>query len=340
MRNAKTEIKLRLNYRFGRCGMSYVVGVDIGATYTRVVLADRDATIIDREKFATPRDSSSAPAAAIVKAVREMLKRNGIRESSLKGVGIGSIGPLDMRRGIIVRAANLPLENVPIVEPIKQALGVPAYLVNDCVAAVIGERFFGAGRGHDDLVYITISTGIGGGIYVNGHLLLGKDGNAHEIGHMVIDSEGKLVCGCGKRGHWEAYSSGSGIPKLARLIAERRPELFRMSVLASKGLSEITSKDVYDAAKRNDPFAVAVVEEAQRYNAMGVANVINVYDPSLITIGGSVALNNVDLVIRPLERLVSEYAVNRIPEIRATQLGDDIGLYGAIALALGLEKLP
>ncbi|MEM4606364.1 MAG: ROK family protein, partial [Thermofilaceae archaeon] len=91
---------------------------------------------------------------------------------------------------------------------------------------------------------------------------------------------------------------------------------------------------------RNDPFAVAVVEEAQRYNAMGVANVINVYDPSLITIGGSVALNNVDLVIRPLERLVSEYAVNRIPEIRATQLGDDIGLYGAIALALGLEKLP
>jgi len=339
-RNVKTEIKPRLNYGLGRYSMSYVVGVDIGATYTRVVLADRDATIIDREKFTTPRESPSAPAAAIINAIREMLKRNGIRESSLKGVGIGSIGPLDMRRGIIVRAANLPLENVPIVEPIKQALGAPAYLVNDCVAAVIGERFFGAGRGHDDLVYITISTGIGGGIYVNGHLLLGKDGNAHEIGHMVVDSEGKLVCGCGKRGHWEAYSSGSGIPKLAKLIAERRPELFQMSAQALKGLSGVTSKDVYDAAKRNDPFAIAVVEEAQRYNAMGVANVINVYDPSLITIGGSVALNNVDLVIRPLERLVPEYAVNRMPEIRATQLGDDIGLYGAIALALGLEKLP
>lgn len=339
LRIGETRIKQLLNNSIGRRGMSYVVGVDIGATYTRVVLADRDAAIIDREKFTTPRDNPLAPASAIIHAIREMLKRNRIPESSLKGVGVGSIGPLDMKQGIIIRAANLPLENVPIVEPIKREFGAPAYLVNDCVAAVIGERFFGAGKGHDNLAYITISTGIGGGIYVNGHLLLGKDGNAHEIGHMVIDSEGKLVCGCGKRGHWEAYSSGSGIPKLARLIAKKRPESYRASALASKGLSEVTSKDVYDAVRRGDPFARAVVEEANRYNAMGVANVINVYDPSLITIGGSVALNNVDLVIQPLKRLVSEYAVNRLPDIQATTLGDDIGLYGAIALALGLEKL-
>jgi len=320
--------------------MSYVVGVDIGATFTRVVLADRDAVILDREKFRTPSEDPLAPAAAIAAAVRRLLERNGVPEGSLRGIGVGSIGPLDMRRGVIVRAANLPLENVAIVEPLRREFGVPVYMVNDCVAAVVGERHFGAGRGHDDLVYITISTGIGGGIYVNGHLLLGKDGNAHEIGHMVVDAEGKLVCGCGRRGHWEAYSSGSGIPKLARLLAERSPELYRSSSLYAKGLDGLSSKDVYDAAKAGDVFARAVVDEATRYNAMGVANVVNVYDPSLITIGGSVALNNVELVIDPLPRLVPEYAVNRVPEIRPTPLGEDAGLYGAVALALGLEKLP
>ncbi len=320
--------------------MSYVVGVDIGATYTRVVLADSDARIVDRDKFETPREHPLAPTAAIAESVRRLLRRNRVPEGALRGIGIGSIGPLDMRRGIIVRAANLPLENVPIVRPLREEFGVPVYLVNDCVAAVIGERFFGAGRGHDDLVYITISTGIGGGVYVNGHLLLGKDGNAHEIGHMVIDSQGKLVCGCGKRGHWEAYSSGSGIPKLARLLAGERPELAGESELRTLGLERVSARDVYDAAKRGDRFAVEVVREASRYNAMGVANVINVYDPSLITVGGSVALNNVELVVEPLKGLVPEYAINRPPEIKVTPLGDDVGIYGALALALGLETLP
>lgn len=320
--------------------MSYVVGVDIGATYTRVVLADRDARILDREKFETPRESPLAPPAAIVSSIKRLLERNGLPEGSLKGIGVGSIGPLDMKRGIIIRAANLPLENVPIVEPLKREFGVPAYLVNDCVAAVVGERFFGEGRGHDNLAYITISTGIGGGIYVNGHLLLGKDGNAHEIGHMVIDAQGRLVCGCGRRGHWEAYSSGSGIPKLAKLLAAEEPDIFAGSKLAVKGLENITSRDVYEAAKKGDAFALNVVKEASRYNAIGIANVVNVYDPSLITVGGSVALNNVELVVTPLKDLLPEYAVNRLPEIKTTSLGDDVGLYGAIALALGLEKLP
>lgn len=322
-------------------GAGLVAGVDIGATYTRVVLADEKGRILDRAKFETPRSSREAVPASIASAIRVLLKRIGGSERDLRGIGVGSIGPLDVKRGVIVKAANLPLENVPIVEPLESEFGVTTYLVNDCVAAVIGEKHMGAGRDHDNLVYITISTGIGGGVYVDGRVLLGKDGNAHEIGHMVVDAEGKLVCGCGRRGHWEAYSSGTGIPKLAKLLAEENPGLFERSVLASKGDPlRLTSKDVYDAAKAGDAFARAVVEEAARYNAMGVANVVNVYDPSLITVGGSVALNNVELVVEPLKKMVHEYAVNRVPEITVTPLGDDVGLYGAIALALGLEELP
>lgn len=322
--------------------MRCAIGVDVGATHTRVALADEQARIIDRVKFRTPTFDRLAVASEISSSIQELMRRNGVSKGALTGIGVGSIGPLDVWRGIIVKAANLPLENVPIVEPLQQEFDVPTFLVNDCVAAVIGERHLGAGRGHENLVYITISTGIGGGVYVDGHLLLGKDGNAHEIGHTVVDAEGKLVCGCGKRGHWEAYSSGSGIPKLAKLIAEREPSLFRGSSLArvEDDPLKLTAKDIYEAARAEDEFARAVVEVASRYNAMGVANVVNVYDPSLVTMGGSVTLNNVELVVEPIRRMISEYAVNRLPEIAVTSLGEDVGIYGAIALALSLETLP
>ena len=325
--------------------LSYVLGVDIGATYTRVVLADQDGVIIAKAKDRTPRERDSlAVARNIIRMGRGLLKENGVSERELKGIGVGSIGPLDMRRGILIRPANLPVENIEIVAPLTEEFGVPTYLVNDCVAAVIGERHFGAGKGVDNLVYITISTGIGGGIYVNGHLLLGKDGNAHEIGHMVIDSEGKLTCGCGKRGHWEAYSSGRGVPQLARLIiSSKGEEAFRGSALYRKSdgdLGSLDAKMVYDAAKEGDALALEIVNEAGRYNAMGVANVINVYDPSLITMGGSVTLNNVELVLEPIKRMVGDYLINRPAEITVTPLGEDVGLYGSIALALGWEELP
>lgn len=323
--------------------MKYALGVDIGATYTRVVLADSDANFLGRIKFETPRvHDSYAIARSIIENSRELLRKQGISERELVGVGVGSIGPLDMKRGILIKPANLPVENIFIVDPIKSEFGVPTYLVNDCVAAVVGEKYFGLGRGCDDLVYVTISTGIGGGVYVNGNLLLGKDGNAHEIGHMVVDEEGKIVCGCGKRGHWEAYSSGSGIPKLARLIAAKEPSLYENSTLYGLSAGDplsLSSKHVYDAAKSGDTFALKVVEEAGRYNAIGIANVVNVYDPSLITMGGSVTLNNAELVLEPIIRMAPNYAINRMPRIEITPLGDDVGLYGAVALAFGFEKI-
>ncbi len=322
----------------------YVIGVDIGATYTRVVVADRDGSIIDRAKTRTPRvDDSLAVARNIIRLARQILNRGGIPEDKLRGIGVGSIGPLDMKRGILTRPANLPIERIEIVKPLSDEFGVPTYLVNDCVAAVIGERYFGAGKEDENLVYITISTGIGCGVYVNGHLLLGKDGNAHEVGHMVVDAEGRLVCGCGKRGHWEAYSSGSGIPQLARLIISQDEEAFRESILYEKSGRDpgnLDAKMIYDSAKEGDSLSLRIVREAGRYNAIGVANVINVYDPSLITMGGSVTLNNVDLVIGPIKEMMGDYLINRPAEIKVTPLGEDVGLYGAIALALGLEKLP
>jgi len=199
---------------------------------------------------------------------------------------------------------------------------------------------FGLGASEENLVYITISTGIGGGVFVDGHLLLGKDGNAHEIGHMVIDYQGRLLCGCGKRGHWEAYCSGRNIPKYTRIIFEDQGwKSFSESLLSSYtegDPNKITTKDIYHGAQQGDKTCLEIVEEVGRLNAIGFANVVNVYDPSLITVGGAVALSNRNLVITPIKKSLNRYTINNPPIIEITPLGENIVLYGALAAAFNL----
>ena len=272
-----------------------------------------------------------------------MLNRASVNVGDVKGIGIGTIGPLDLKKGVITKPANLQLGEVPLREPLEDKFKVPVYILNDCVAAVVGEKVFGAGKHLENLVYITISTGIGSGVFVNGTLLLGKDGNAHEVGHMVVDIEGKIVCGCGKRGHWEAYASGTGIPKYAKYLLETKfgKEAEKSSIYAKAMAGILTAKDVYDAAKQGDEIALKIVEEVGRINAIGIANVINIYDPSLITLGGSVVLKNVNLVLDPILRNVSKYTINRIPEIMITPLGEDIVLLGAIgSVIIDVNTIP
>ena len=241
-----------------------------------------------------------------------------------------------------MKPTNIPYDFIPLVEPLEDAFHLPTYLLNDCSTAVMGERFFGAGKEHENLAYITLSTGIGGGIYVDGHLLVGKDGNATEIGHFTIDYEGRLMCGCGKRGHWEAYCSGNGIPNYVRLLLSRkRPERFENSLLMqsiSGDLDRLTAKILYDCAKTGDPLALELVDKIGVLNSIGFACVVDAYDPSLITVGGSIALRNENLVIDPIRRYIKEHARNRVPEIKITPLRDDVVLYGALAMVFHSDK--
>ncbi len=321
----------------------YGIAVDIGATYTRVAIGDYSGTLLIKTLFETPKEGNEySLAKEIYRHASTLIARLGIRREEIRGIGIGSIGPLNLREGAIVNTPNLPFKYIPLVQPLKKMFGIPTIILNDCSTAVVGEKHFGAGRGRDNLVYVTISTGIGGGAYVDGHLLIGKDGNAVEIGHMTVDPAGKIVCGCGRRGHWEAYSSGTGIPKLVKAYAERIENDWKESTLyrmVSGDINRVAARDVYEAAKNNDNFSVAIVWEAEKFNAIGFANIINIYDPSLITVGGSVALNNVEFVVSPLKELVKEYAINRVPEIIPTPLGEDAVLKGALALALNLEEV-
>jgi glucokinase len=245
-----------------------------------------------------------------------------------------------MKKGVLTMPTNLPLDSVPITGPVGEELDVPTYLVNDGTAGVLGERRFGAGRGVNNLVYVSIGTGIGGGAIVDGHLLLGKDGNAVEIGHFVIDYEGRLTCGCGKKGHWEAYCSGKNIPNFVRMrLKDTNQEIVARaeSVLCTKivdDLANLSSQGLFESAKQGDKFALQLVEEIGVLNAIGCANIISAYDPSLILIGGSVTLENRNLILPPIRNHVVEHVQNRIPRIALTVLGQEVGLYGVVAIAL------
>ncbi len=319
------------------------IGVDLGGTNVRVALGDSNGQIL--KKIHERTDKSRGPKGVskqIIRMINSLIAGKTIMKR-IEGIGIGSAGPLDIKRGGLMKPTNLPFNFVPLIRPLEEEYNLPAYLLNDCVAAVMGEKHFGLGKNHDNLVYITISTGIGGGIYVDGHLLIGKDGNAHEIGHFTIDFEGRLLCGCGRRGHWEAYCSGNGIPNYSRLIIEEEglmkiKDSNLIREIRKNGYANITAKTIYDYAKADDKIAKLIVERIGILNAIGFACVVDAYDPTLITVGGSITLNNPKLVINPIKQHISEHARNRVPKIELTPLREDAVIYGALASVFYQKK--
>jgi glucokinase len=314
-----------------------LIGVDLGGTWVRVVLSDEKGDFKEKINEKVDKSSSRAISQQIIRIARFLCDKHGFDVTALKGVGIACAGPLDPKREGLIKPPNLPFDYVPLTKPIEEKLAVSACLINDCVGAALGESTFGAAKGLDNFVYITISTGIGCGAIVNGTLLFGKDGNAHEVGHFVIDYNGRLTCGCGKRGHWEAYCSGKNIPNFVRMrLKEMNEKIVEESLLFKKtggNLSEMNAADLFSAAKNGDKVAIQLVEEIGVLNAVGFANVVNVYDPSLITVGGTVTLKNKKMILSPIKKHVKEYAINRVPKIMVTPLGEDVGLYGAVAAA-------
>jgi len=315
-----------------------VVGIDLGATNLRAALGDLEHGIV---RVVKERTISSGSSEDLLNQLIEIVKKVASEKlGEIEAIGIGSIGPLDVKRGVLVRSANARFRNVPIVERLSGEFKIPVYMLNDCTAAALGEKIFGAAKKLSNFVYVGIGTGIGGGVFVDGRLLLGKDGNAAEIGHMTIDLGDGLPCGCGGRGHWEAYCSGSGVPSFVKSwIMSRRLEDLKNPLVDMAMRGEMTSKRLFDYAKAGDELALKIVEEIGRINAICFANLINLFDPELITVGGSIALKNPDLILDPIKRYVGRYVINRLPEIRLTPLGENIVLYGAIALALKKIRL-
>ena len=303
--------------------LSYIA-VDIGATNIRVALGNEEG-IKQKIVQLTNKETNLL---GIPQQIIEMIKE---LSDNPKSIGIGSIGPLNMKQGIITNTPNHPLEGIPIVKPLKEVFNADVTILNDCAAAVFGEQIFGAGKGLTNLFYVTLSTGIGGGAIVDNHLLKGKDGNAVEIGHIIIDPNSELICGCGGKGHWEALASGKNIPKYAELLIKNKV-VKPFNRYNEKKL--ISTESLFKSAKKGNKLSLKIINEVGKINLIGFADVINMFDPELVTVGGSIALKNPKLILDPILSSIDDYLINRKPTIKITPLGEDVVLYGALALAL------
>lgn len=318
--------------------MGYYVGIDLGATNVRAVVgSDDDPTadladaVVGRARRPTPTGpDGDAVTAAVCAVAREACADAGIVPESVTAAGVGSIGPLDLDAGAVVAPANLPpaVETIPLREPLCGLLDTDdVSLLNDTVAGVVGER---AGRpGHpDNIVYLTISTGIGAGACVDGRVLTGADGNAGEVGHATVDPTGAMACNCGALGHWEAYCSGENIPQYARSLYEDGVET--SLPVDDPGLSSAT---VF-AHAADDAFATEVIEQVGEWNAIGVANLAHAFAPSVVAVGGAVALNNPEAVLAPIRERLPERSCVPVPDVELTAFGEDVVVHGALAWAM------
>jgi glucokinase len=307
-----------------------VAGVDIGGTKIAVALADTGGRVISLSRFATRIELG--PYRILDNAVKEIERMIDETAARLIAVGVGCGGPLDRERGLILSPPNLPnWDEFPVIELLEKRLGVPALLDNDANAAALGEYRFGAGRGLRNMVYITISTGIGGGIIIGGKLLHGINDGAGEVGHITVLPEGPQ-CGCGARGCMEAICSGTSIARRAR----ERLSAGAQSSLRETGarIDEVTAKAVAEAARDGDPLAVEIWDETIYYLAIGMSNIVNILAPEAVVLGGGVSTAGEQL-LEPLRQHVRSRTHMLPPEkisILQAALGGESGIYGALIL--------
>lgn len=314
-----------------------IIGVDLGGTQIRAALADGEGRILHRASCLTLAEEGPEPVIGRIKAaIREAV--HSTDWAQVVGIGIGAPGPINPWTGVIHQAPNLPgWRDVPLRDIIQKEFQVPTHLGNDANIAALAEYRFGAGQGVDDLIYMTISTGIGGGVIAGGQLLLGADGLASEVGHMTLEPHGPL-CNCGNIGCLEALASGPAIARDAR----QRIEEGAQTIIADRAggdLRKVTAKAVGQAAQRGDELAIELIQRAGFYIGVGIVNLIHLFNPRLFVIGGGVSKAG-DLLFDPIRATVRERAMPAMRQnvrVVSAALGDDVGLLGAVALALTME---
>lgn len=303
-----------------------ILAADVGASRIRVGLFDESLRLLKVRVSETPREN---PVEGIPRRLREMVVEVvGGSLDSVRGVGVASIGLIDHRRGMITHAPNIPGRDVRLFKELSNIMEAEYFLLNDCNAAALGE-WWPRRRETDSLTYITISTGIGGGVVDKGRLVLGKDGNAVEIGHIVIDPSGYMRCGCGGVGHWEAYCSGANLPRYVKRLLEDGvlPSGTRLGREAeARGL---TSERIYRLYYEGDEAASKLFERLRDLYASGIASVINSFDPEILVIGGSIALGNKGFFSEEVYPRLGKYLVGEPPKIDEPIHGEHAPLYGA-----------
>jgi glucokinase len=308
------------------------IGIDLGGTKAAALLVDEEGRVLDEERAGTP-DAGGDAVMETVFSVAEALQARG----EPVAVGVGVAGMVDVAAGALRFAPNLPLVEVPIRDLVAGRTGLPCVVDNDATVATWGEFRFGAGRGCSDMLLVTVGTGIGGGIVSHDALYRGAHGFAAEIGHIIVEPGGPL-CGCGNRGCWEQMASGQALDRQARTVAREHPDSVIAQLADDLGADEeVSGRIVWEAARREDPMAVSILEEVGRRLGEGIAGLVNVLDPERVVVGGGVA-DIGDLLLDPARAAFhgAVEAVEHRPEVPIVPatLGNRAGAIGAAALAL------
>lgn len=314
---------------------SWCIGIDLGGTFIKFGLLDRQNQPRGIFQLPTPpKRGFEGVIEQMVVGVRRLLSEHELTTDDVTGIGIGAPGPLDLSAGVVIAMPNVPgMENAPIRDKVAEAVGIPAVLENDANAAGFGEFLAGAGKGTENMVLLTLGTGVGGGIVVDGKVLHGSHEIGAELGHMIVDPSG-LECGCGQRGCLERYCSATFLAQWAqRQIREQGRASSLQAKLDETG--SIDARDINEARKAGDELADEVWQRAAHYLAIGCVNVCRIFDPDEIVLGGGLAKAGDDLLMPVREEFARLHwsLTEPVTTICIASLGNDAGVIGAAGVA-------
>lgn len=312
----------------------YAIGVDLGGSKIAVALVSPDGNIRQYSKAPTHIEKGKDDTIARMKVhIRQVIEQSGVKMNQISGIGVGAPGPLSPQEGVIYSAPNLPgWKDVPLAQILEEEFHLPVILENDGNVAAWGEKMFGIARGINDMVCLTLGTGIGGGLILGGKIYHGKNFFAGEIGHMVVNKDGPR-CNCGGYGCLESYSSATGIRnRIAARIEKTRetiPDFTSISNLDQIGLAEI-----FEQARQGDPLFSEIVSDAIEYLGIGITSLVNLLNPEMVVLVGGIT-NEGDKLLRPVKDIVSHRAMkSNLMDLKIVigQLGSDAGVTGSAAL--------
>lgn len=312
----------------------YSIGVDLGGTNIAIGLVDEKGCILDKRSIPTRKErEADAILQDIAMLCIEIIEKNALKEKQINAIGIGVPGKTLPLEGIILSASNLHLDDINVKNHIQKYINIPVYVENDANCAALAEVLVGAAEGEKDVIVVTLGTGIGGGIIIDGQIYRGAFSGAGEIGHQVIALEGH-TCGCGRKGCWEQYASATALIRDAKQAAKANPNTKMIALTKEEKIENITPKQIFEAMQLGDETAAEVLNQYFQYVANGLTNLINILEPSCIILGGGISAQK-EVLTEPIKKYVQQQMYGGLPlktEIKSALLGNDAGIIGAALL--------
>ncbi len=317
-----------------------VIGIDLGGTTAKFAIINQEGEIQTKWSVETNiADDGKYIVPNLIESIKHQLDRFQMTADDFIGIGMGSPGTVDRENGTVIGAYNLNWKTLqPVREQIETATGIPFFIDNDANVAALGEQWVGAGNKEPNVVFVTLGTGVGGGIISDGNLLHGAIDAAGEVGHITVEVDG-YQCTCGKKGCLEQYASATGVVRLARDMSEEYAGDSKLKYIIDDG-ENVDSRIIFDLAKEDDDFALMVVDRFAYYLGLALGNVSNLLNPSTIVLGGGVSKAG-EFVAEKVRSYLNEFSfptIREVTKVKIAHLGNDAGVIGAASLVLNEKK--